>query len=155
MKFYISTSPERIRPATVVYMRRTGDYGPGNHALMEAFKEWVRENGLYGEGTAIYGIPLDDPEKTAPGRRRYDVCAFWPQNQKPSSNQVKCRELEGGKYLTFLIPHTAAAVGAAWEMCFSELERLGYGLDETRPVMERYQKSLVERHFCELCVPVL
>lgn len=56
-------------------------------------------------------------------------------------NQIKCRGLESGKYLTFLIPHTTDAVQTAWKMCFSELEKLGYLFDKSRPIMERYRKN--------------
>ena len=142
-------------PSAVIYMRRTGEYGAGNQALMDTFKKWVRENNLYDKDTVIYAVPMDNPEKTEPCHCRYDVCINRPQNQKYAPNQVKCRELEGGKYLVFLIPHTTDAVQTAWQMCFSELEKLGYLPDETRPVMERYKKRLVDEHYCELCMPVL
>ena len=52
MKFYIGTAQENIPPAEVIYMRRTGEYGAGNRALMDTFKNWVKENDLYGEDTA-------------------------------------------------------------------------------------------------------
>ena len=155
MKFYVSTAQEKIPPSAVIYMRRTGEYGAGNQALMDTFKKWVRENNLYDKDTVIYAVPMDNPEKTEPCHCRYDVCINRPQDQKYAPNRVKCRELEGGKYLVFLIPHTTDAVQTAWQMCFSELEKLGYLPDETRPVMERYKKRLVDEHYCELCMPVL
>ena len=104
MKFYVSTAQEKIPPSAVIYMRRTGEYGAGNQALMDTFKKWVRENNLYDKDTVIYAVPMDNPEKTEPCHCRYDVCINRPQNQKYAPNQVKCRELEGGKYLVFLIP---------------------------------------------------
>ncbi|MFR0812074.1 GyrI-like domain-containing protein [Enterocloster clostridioformis] len=76
-------------------------------------------------------------------------------NHNFALNQIKCRGLESGKYLTFLIPHTTDAVQTAWKMCFSELEKLGYLFDKSRPIMERYRKTFVDRHYCELCVPIL
>ncbi|MDY5478470.1 MAG: GyrI-like domain-containing protein [Enterocloster clostridioformis] len=155
MRFYISTTQERIPSSMVIYMRRTGEYGIENYKLMDTFKKWVKENNLYDEDTVIYAIPMDDPEKVKPCQCRYDVCINQPKNQKFALNQIKCRELESGKYLTFLIPHTADAVQTAWKMCFSELEKLGYLLDKSRPIMERYKKNLVDKHYCELCMPIL
>ena len=100
-------------------------------------------------------LPMDDPGRTAPAQCRYDVCMERPRDRQFAGGAVKCRELECGKYLTFLLPHTAEAVQTAWERCFSELEEFGCSLDESRPVMERYKKRLVDQHRCELCVPVL
>lgn len=154
LKFYIRIELENIQPASVLYMRRTGAYGVDNYKLMDTFKKWVKENGLYNENTVIYAIPLDNPEKTESCRCRYDVCINLCNLQNPVSHQVKYRKLAGGKYLVFLIPHTADAVQTAWKQCFSETVGTGYLLDENRPVMERYRKKLVDNHYCELCVPV-
>ena len=154
LKFYISTTQERIPSSKVIYMRRTGAYGIENYKLMDTFKKWVQENNLYNEDTVIYAIPMDDPEKVMPCQCRYDVCINKPENQTFELNQIGCRDLGSGKYLIFLIPHTADAVQTAWQMCFSELEKLGYLLDKSRPVIERYKKTLVDRHLCELCIPI-
>mgnify|MGYP006070659735 FL=1 len=155
LKFYVSIAQEKIPPDAVIYMRRTGAYGAENYALMDTFKKWIKANNLYDEDTVIYAMALDNPETEEPCRCRYDVCINRPQNQNDASDQVECRELEGGKYLVFLIPHTIDAVRTAWQMCFSELELLGYLPDESRPIMERYKKRLVDQQYCELCMPVL
>lgn len=155
LKFYIRTTQENILSLKVLYMRRTGAYGIENYKLMDTFKKWVQENNLYNEDTVIYAIPMDDPEKVMPCHCRYDVCINKPENRTFIQNQIECRDLESGKYLIFLIPHTADIVQTAWQMCFSELEKLGYSLDESRPIMERYKKRLVDKHYCELCMPIL
>lgn len=155
MRFYISATPEIIPPSQVLYMRRTGEYGAENHALMNRFKKWVKDNDLYGENTAIYAIPMDDPQKVEACQCRYDVCIHRPKNQVYTQDQIRGRELEGGRYFVFRIPHTAEAVCTAWKMCFSVLEELGYCLDTSRPVMERYRKNMVENHCCELCMPIV
>ena len=145
MKFYISAMQERIPPSEIIYMRRTGAYGIENYKLMDT---------LYDEDTVIYAIPMDDPERVTSCQCRYDVCINKPENQTFAFDQVGCRDLERGKYLVFLISHTAEAVQTAWEMRFPELEKLGYLLDKSRPVIERYKKALVDRHLCELCIPI-
>ena len=153
MKFYTGVTRERIPSFPVLYMRRTGAYGQENHALMETFKQWIRENGLEPDG--IYAMALDNPAATAPGECRYDVCIRQPRNREPDLSRVSSRVLPGGWYAVFVIPHTADGVQKAWLECFPELERLGYRLDCSRPVMERYQPHLVDAHLCELCLPVL
>lgn len=155
MKFYISCKIEMIPSSTVLYMRRTGEYGRENKVLMESFKNWVRENGLYGEDSVIYAMAMDDPEKVESCKCRYDVCIFKPENREIELKEVEQRILEGGKYMTFLIPHTEEGIQNAWKMCFEEIEHTGYSLDGNRLVMERYKKRLVERHYSELCAPLL
>ena len=114
----------------------------------------VNENGLFDQDTVIYGIPMGAPDKTEPARCRYEVCTPLPGYQVSARGSIQCWTLPGGSFLIFQIPHTAGAVQTAWSLCFSELERLGYPLDKSRPVMERYKKRMVDRHRCELCVPV-
>lgn len=154
LKFYISTMQENLPSSKIIYMRRTGKYGSENYKLMGTFKKWIQENDLYNEDTVIYAIPMDNPEIVDPFQCRYDVCIKQPTIYKFAPNQIQCRELEGGKYLTFLIPHTAKAIQTAWKMCFFELQKLGYLLDKSRPIMERYSRPLVDRHYCELCIPI-
>jgi len=155
LEFYISFAEEKIPPSMVIYMRRVGAYGVENHALMDKFKKWLHDNNLYDEDSVIYAIPMDNPEKVESCMCRYDVCIKKPQNKEFSSEKVNFRELESGRYLVFLIPHTTEAVQTAWARCFSELEKLRYLLDESRPIMERYSKKLVDEHYCELCMPIL
>ena len=61
----------------------------------------------------------------------------------------------GGVYAVFLLEHTAEAVQTAWSEYPLVLKEQGYVADKTRPVIERYQKELVDQHLCELCVPIL
>lgn len=153
MSFYISMTEESMEPFTVVYMRRTGGYGEENAALMRRFKDWARENGL--EDAAILAVALDDPLRTEDVKCRYDVCMRYPKDGRADLSQVRVREFAGGRYATFLLPHTAEAVRAAWRECFGALSGGGYALDAGRPVVERYQRALVDRRLCEICVPIL
>ena len=68
---------------------------------------------------------------------------------------MKTRQLAGGSYLVFELEHTAEAIQEAWTKFPEGLNRLGYQLDPSRPVMERYFRQMVENHLCQLCVPIL
>lgn len=155
MDFYIKMQEEMLESQTVLYMRRTGSYGIENYTLMNRFKEWLKEHDLFCDDTVILAIPLDNPNITEPQKCRYDVCTMNLSHSYADTDEVKNRQLDGGRYVTFLLEHTAEAVQRAWEECFSELDKQGYLLDVTRPVTERYAKKLVDNHYCELCVPVL
>ena len=62
--------------------------------------------------------------------------------------------IKGGKYAVFTINHTAESVQKAWSEIFPELLNLGYQIDDTRPILERYAAKMVKNHNCEICVPL-
>lgn len=155
MNFFINRSEEHLDATMVLYMRRIGAYGKDNFILMNTFKEWLEEENLVCDDTVILAMALDNPNTTEPEKCRYDVCMIPFTNRNIDSDKVKSRQLAGGKYVTFLIEHTAEMVQRAWTECFTEIEKCGYFLDVSRPIMERYAKKLVDNHSCELCVPVL
>ena len=119
MTFYLSKAEEYIAPAAVVYMRRTGSYGQDNMVLMQRFKKWLADNALEGEDTVILAMPLDDPLQTEASQCRYDVCTIYPEDRPFDPALVEVRELAGGKYVTFLLQHTAYALKTAWQECFA------------------------------------
>ena len=153
--FYISSREEEIESYEVIYMRRVGAYGESNRILMENFKSWLKEHDLYTAHNIIFAIPLDNPITTEANKCRYDVCTIYPSDQNTHIGEVTSKKIEGGKFIVFLIEHTAVAVESAWDECFAEIKRIGYQLDESRPTMERYARTLVEQHLCEICVPIL
>lgn len=155
MKFYLRAAEEFIPAQPVLYMRRTGAYGSENRVLMERLKAWLSARGLLGPDAVIAAVPLDDPARTKAAQCRYDVCAVCAPGQAAPADPVRVRTLDGGRYVVFLLDHTAEAIQRGWAECFGELERLGFSPDSARPVMERYAKALVDRQLCELCVPVL
>ncbi|MCI8650138.1 MAG: DNA gyrase inhibitor [Anaerotruncus sp.] len=155
MQFYLEMREERRPAISVLYMRRVGAYGEQNAVLMERFKGWLREQHLYQDDTVILAVPLDNPNVTAAENCRYDVCIPDTADRRVDSDEIHSRLLAGGRYVTFLLEHTAQAVQKAWEGCFLEVAQQGYSLDSARPVVERYAKALVDQHRCELCVPVL
>lgn len=155
MRFYKKMSEETWEDATVLYRRRTGAYGAENYALMADFKEWLSARKLYREDTVIMGVPLDDPDVTEAAGCRYDVCVMNSADVGICSDEVQSRRIEGGRYVVFLFEHTAPAVQRAWMEFRQELETHHELLDHTRPVIERYDRRLVDAGYCELCVPVL
>lgn len=154
MSFYIQINEKTIPPYAVVYMRRIGAYGDANRELMNTFKRWLVEKHLYHFKTTIWAIPLDDPRGTESRLCRYDVCASISTNED-FGGEILRKEIQGGKYFVFLIEHTAASITAAWQKCFDETIQQNRILDPNRPVMECYRKELVDRHLCELYVPIL
>lgn len=153
--FYLEASTGRMVAQPVLYMRRTGAYGPENYALMRRFKDWLRANGLFTEDAVVLGIPLDDPAVTPAQDCRYDVCLTQPRTGWEGLRGAEFRWMDGGDYVTFLLPHTAEAMQRAWSECLAEAERCGYPPDPARPVLERYEKRKVDAGLCELCVPVI
>ncbi|WP_306569998.1 GyrI-like domain-containing protein [Faecalispora jeddahensis] len=145
---------EEMTAGRAMSMRRTGPYGPGNHALMETFKEWVRANDLFTDSAVILGISQDHPQTTPPGRCRYDVCILVSDDYLQTDTAVTELSLPGGKYAVFSIPHTAEAVQKAWNDIFPQLAADGLTLDPSRPILERYVPAMLQKHLCEICAPV-
>lgn len=138
----------------LAYIRRIGEYGPENKMQMEQLKRWASDNSLLGDDSVILGIAQDDPSKVKPQACRYDVCIIVPEEYKVNSSKIKIGEITGGKYIVFEIEHTTTAVQKAWLDIFQEIPKLNYKLDETRPIIERYQVKMVNNHLCEICIPI-
>lgn len=92
---------------------------------------------------------------TPPEECRYDTCLITKTDFEPDDRSVLKRKLDRGIYAVLKIPHTAEAVAKAWSDGFSKVAaKKGFSLDPTRPIIERYKKALVDKGFCEICVPV-
>ena len=152
MKYYI----EEITDCKVVYMRRIGQYGKENYALMSKMKAWADTNGLLSEEAVIYGIALDNPQLTKPTECRYDVCLLTLNIESiESDSQISVRKLNGGRYAVFTIEHTADAIANFWQSFSTEVYSCGVTMDISRPIMERYSVKMVANGLCEMCVPVM
>lgn len=101
MRFFVDLYEETMDAPAVLYMRRTGPYGPDNAVLMERFKAWLKEQRLYGEDTVILAVPLDDPHAAEAQACRYDVCIPYPTGMAVPTDAVDSRRLDGGKYAVF------------------------------------------------------
>ena len=155
MPFYLSVQKETMKPSAFLFMRRVGAYGPENRKLMDRMKGWIKNHGLWNEQTVILGIPRDNPSLVKAEECRYDVCMIWEKESVPYGDGVAVGQFSGGLYAVFLLEHTAESVQTGWSEYRSVLSALGYTPDEAKPALERYQNKLVDRHLCELCVPIL
>ena len=136
--FYLDVQEESMMPFSVLYMRRTGAYGPENHKLMERMKKWIKESGLYHEQTVILGISWDDPSVINAGKCRYDVGIVCEKQEPEYLDDIGREQICSGCYVVFLIEHTVEAVQTAWNQCFSALVGLGFTFDRTRPITVSY-----------------
>lgn len=155
MSFYLNVQKEIMEPADILFMRRIGAYGPENNQLMDRMKGWISSHDLWNQQTTLLGIPWDNPSLVKAKECRYDVCMIWNKETFPQTEGVARGRFKGGVYAVFLLEHTAEAVQTAWSEYPLVLTEQGYVVDEAKPVIERYQKELVDQHLCELCVPIL
>lgn len=151
MDFHAEEMPKQ----RIAYMRNVGPYGLGNKELMERLKAWADKNGLFHAAAIILGIARDDPALTPPLKCRYDACIVVKDDFFIPDEYVREDWLPGGRYAVFTLAHTAEALREAWGAIFPELEARGFKADIARPILERYVPRMVEKHLCEICVPVL
>lgn len=86
----------------------------------------------------------------AESKRAETTAAAVQQNCIRRESKIESAQFSEGKYVVIRLPHTPEAVSYIWENGFSMLLKAGYSLDLTKPVIERYQKKLVDQHFCEM-----
>ena len=145
---------EEMPKSRIAYMRRVGPYGVGNYILMKKFKEWAKANGLFTESAVILGISQDNPATTPPENCRYDVCIVVSEQFTTTDTDVNEAKLPGGRYAVFTIDHTAEAIQKAWGEIFSQLSAQDKQPDVSRPIIERYIPAMINKHLCEICVPI-
>lgn len=146
---------EMIPSYKVAYIRKTGPYGSENVQIMEQLKSWAREKDLFNESSIILGIAQDNPQFTEPKDCRYDTCLVVSSEFKVDNTYINFGKTIGGKYCVFKINHTVDAMQKAWMEIFSELSKLNYEFDDRRPILERYAMQMINKHYCEICVPIL
>jgi DNA gyrase inhibitor GyrI len=67
---------------------------------------------------------------------------------------IRHGSLPAGKYLICQISHTTQDVQFFWKSIENILTNAEKQLDESRPILERYEFSLVEDGVCEFCLPI-
>lgn len=145
-------------PVHVAYLRHTGSYGPAIGRFWgETVAPWMQTNGLIGRDR--YGISLDDPSVTDPGKCRYDACVESPAREVLAGRALR-KVIPGGKYAAMAFEGTGAQMPAAWDTLLRDwLPQSGLQLD-SRPFFEFYpgdgKYDPKTRVFtCDICVPVM
>lgn len=142
---------EKIKNQPFYYLRRVGAFGEENYQLMAKLKNILVNQNLMDKQIIIYGIPQMEETKD---RAIYDV--GFVTNKKLESEELNQGALLAGNYVIIEIEHTEKAVAELWKKLTTTkfYEERGIFYDESRFIMERYQKELVENGRCEFCVPV-
>ena len=146
---------EMIPAYRFAYMRKTGPYGSENMQVMEDLKSWAREKNLLNERSIILGIAQDNPQFTDHKDCRYDTCLVVSDEYKVDNSNINFGKIIGGKYCVFTISHTVDEVQKAWIEIFPELSKMNYKIDYSRPILESYEMQMINKHLCEICVPLL
>ncbi|BCZ46558.1 DNA gyrase inhibitor [Clostridium gelidum] len=146
---------EMISSYKIAYIRKTGPYGLENVQVMEQLKSWARERDLFNESSIILGIAKDNPNFTEPKDCRYDTCLVVFDEFKVDNKYINFGKTIGGKYCVFKISHTVDGMQKAWMEIFPELSKRNYEFDNRRPILERYAMQMINKHYCEICVPIL
>lgn len=140
---------EEFENVKIAYMRRIGEYGKENKALMETFKAYLKQHKLFDEDTILLGIALDNPAETPASMQKYDVGIVITE-------KVDCalpiRKIENGRYAIFEVSHTKEDVMYFWENIHKLIADLP--VDTSKPIIERYSNSKVNSHLCEFCIPL-
>ena len=142
-------------PVKVFCLRYTGPYGePLGKFWRNTVLPWLPDHGLL--DCPRYGVALDNPMNTAPGKCRYDACVEVPAGLRlPDASETT---VLGGRYAVTPFKGTSAEIGGAWAAfagaCFAS-----HAPDAQRPPFEHYPRgaSFDARtgvFACELCLPV-
>ncbi|MDT8718442.1 GyrI-like domain-containing protein [Clostridium sp. 19966] len=151
----MNISIEMIPSYKIAYIRRVGPYGSENVKIMEQLKSWAREKNLFNENSIILGIAQDNPQFTEPKDCRYDTCLVVSDEFDVDNKHINFGKTIGGKYCVFKINHIVDAEQKAWIEIFPELSKRNYKFDDRRPILERYAMQMINKHYCEICVPIL
>lgn len=150
----MDTRTETMHPCSIAYIRRTGAYGTECKTVMEQLKSWARKTNNLNNDSIVLGIALDNPEVTLPESCRYDACLVVSNTFHTDDNGILTRKLGGGKYCVFTVAHTTESIQQAWSTIFTDISTLGYTIDFSRPIIERYAMKMIRKHLCEICVPI-
>ena len=94
----IKVEIKELEPLTMAYVRHHGGYEEaGIHRAYEKLYKWAAPRGLFGPGTKVLGISLDNPEVTPAAKCRYDAGLTVPPGTEPQG-EVGVREIPGGRH---------------------------------------------------------
>lgn len=104
---------EKMPKMNIAFYRNVGPYGNSNYTTMEKIKKFAQVNNLFNEDTVILGISRDNPETTEPEKCRYDAGIVVSEDFNIEKEDLQKGTVDGGKYVVFIIEHTAEAVQKA------------------------------------------
>ena len=146
------------KPTMVAYLRHIGPYGKAiSEFWMNEVAPWMETNGLLGRPR--YGISLDDPGITAPGKLRYDAAVEVPDHFV-GAGRHQTTVIPGGKYAVGKFKGNDRQVGEAWNWLLRDwLSQSSMQLDarpcfEYYPVDAKYDPDTGEFE-CEISIPVM
>jgi AraC family transcriptional regulator len=145
------------QPVQVAYLRYTGPFGePLTRFWRANVAPWLADNGLV--DCPRYGVALDNPRETPPGKCRYDACVELPAGLTlPDAAQAT---IPGGKYAVTPFKGSGADIGKAWdEFMVALLEDPATAVDNTRYPLEHHPRGAsydtrTGVFACELCLPL-
>jgi AraC family transcriptional regulator len=149
-----------LRPQNVAFVRVQGPYAAASRDAWEQVKAWVQKAGGGASPGPCYGLLLDDCEKVAPEKCRYDACfevADGFGDRLPET--FGYRRLPAGAFARQRhagplagIPPVIASLREMWSNAES------FNADTRRPVVEIYLDGLMpaaeDRMRIDLCLPV-
>jgi len=145
------------QPVVVASLRYTGPFGePVGRFWRNLVAPRLADHGLV--DCPRYGVILDDPRTTVPGRCRYDACVELPAGLTlPDATQTT---IAGGRVAITAFKGNSAGIGAAWdEFVAAVLANPANRADVLRPPYEHYPRGApydarTGVFSCELCLPL-
>ncbi len=128
---------QSLEPIPVYYVRKTGPYSEAAGEAFGALMPFLYGNRLTSPDMRCFGISFDDPNVTDSDKLRYEAAATV-EIEHELEGEVQRKELEGGKYATFLHKGPYENLGETYDAIFSYwLHESGEHLRDS-PVFEEY-----------------
>lgn len=145
---------KRIKKREILYLTRTGPYGPENQQLMEKFKAGLRERQLLKDDSEILALVHDDPQVTLPEMCRYDVGLLVSSFEENQWQELKPMVVPESDFAVFRISHTASAIIEVMQTMAERIALQGFRINSQMPIVECYRQSDVQNGYCEIQVPI-
>ena len=146
------------QPTPIVYLRHIGPYGAPIAAFwQQQVYPWMLTSELL--DLPCYGISHDDPNITAPERRRYDAGVEIAYHRRLSGAALRTT-IPGGWFACVYFKGTVNTIAESWEAALRDwLPPSGLQLD-SRPAFEYYPPvssydAATGVFDCEICIPVI
>lgn len=129
-----------IDPLPVLFVRRTGPYGPAAGEAFGVLCGFAGPRGLLGPQTWVIGISHDDPHVTEAAKFRYDACVTVDREVE-LEGEIGRKTIAGGRYAVFAHAGPYDGLQQTYDHIFrSWLPASGEQLRE-EPGFERYVNS--------------